>query len=162
MITNYLSPLEFRVAVKRLPNIEFFVQRTSVPSVSASPVEMPTPFNRTFQTPDKLTYGNLDLAFIVDEKMENYLEIYNWLNDMTSPRNFNEFKRIKESTEGLMSDISIQLLNSHKRPTLELQFVNCFPVSISDLILDTTQTDVVYPEVTASFQYDSFSIIQFN
>jgi hypothetical protein len=158
MITNYLSPLEFRVSIKRLPAVEFFVQRTTIPSISAQPVEVPNPFTKTFRTPDKLTYNNLDLTFIIDENMQNYLEIYNWISDLAFPRDYNEFKRISESQEGLVSDITIQILNSHKNLNLEAKFINCFPISISDVVLDTTQQDVTYPEATASFQYDSFSI----
>ena len=76
MITNYFSPLEFVVTVKRLPNIEFFTQRTQIPGVSATPVAKPTPFNTMYETPDKLVYNNFDFSFIIDEKMNNYLEVY--------------------------------------------------------------------------------------
>jgi hypothetical protein len=158
MITNFLSPLEFRVAIKRLPNVEFFVQRANIPGISAQPVEVQNPFRKTFRSPDQLDYSNLDITFIIDENMSNYLEIYNWISDTTFPRDFNEFKRISESDGGLDSDITIQILNSHKNLNLEVRFVNCFPISISDIALDTTQPDLIYPEVTATFQYDSFSI----
>lgn len=160
MISNYLSPLEFRVAIKRLPNVEFFVQRTSIPSISAQPVAMPSPFNKTFQGPDELQFSNLDLTFIIDENMSNYLEIFSWLNGITAPRNFNEYKTIEDSEYGLQSDITIQILNSHKNLNLEAKFLNCFPISLSEIALDTTQSDVVYPEATATFQYDSFSIVK--
>lgn len=158
MITNYLSPLEFRVAIKRLPNVEFFIQRTSIPGISADPAELPSPFNKTFQTPDKMTFNNLDLSFIIDENMGNYLEIFNWISGIASPRDFNQYKRISESDEGTISDITIQILNSHKNLNLEAKFINCFPISLSDINLDTTQSDVVYPEATATFAYDSFTI----
>ncbi len=158
MITNYMSPLEFRVIIQRLPNVEFFIQRAAIPGISGQPVVTQTPFNPIFSTPDKLTYSNLDLTFIIDENMQNYLEIYNWLTGIAFPRNFNEFKQIQESPEGLESDITIQILNSHKNLNLEAKFINCFPVSLSDVVLDTTQQDIVYPEATASFQYQSFSI----
>lgn len=158
MITNYLSPIEFRVAVKRLPNVEFFVQRTAIPSISAGPVEVPNPFNKTFFTQDKLSFSNLELTFIVDEQMNNYLEIYQWINDISFPRSFDEFKRVNESQDSLQSDISIQILTSHKNASLEFQFVNCFPIALSDVLLDTTQTSIIPVEVTATFQYDSFSI----
>jgi len=158
MITNFLSPLEFRVTIKRLPNVEFFVQRANIPSISVQPVELPNPFNKTYVTPDKLQYSNLDLTFIIDEEMNNYLEVYNWISDIAFPRDFNEFKRINESTDGLESDITIQILNSHKNLNLEAKFINCFPISISDVVLDTTQSDLTYTEATATFQYESFNI----
>jgi len=158
MITNYLSPLEFRVVIKRLPAVEFFIQRAMLPSISGQPTETLNPFNRTFNVPDKLNFSPLDLTFIIDENMQNYLEIRNWLNDITAPRDFEEYKRISSSEEGVESDITIQILNSNKNLNLKASFINCFPISLSDVMLDTTQQDVTYPEATATFQYESFSI----
>lgn len=160
MITNYFSPLEFVVTIKRLPNIEFFTQRTVIPGISASPVEKPTPFNRLFETPDKLTYDNFNFSFIIDEKMENYLEIHNWLKSITFPQNFNQFKNINESEDGLRSDITIIALNSSKNPSITISFKNCFPISLSEVMLDTTQNDVSYPEANVTFQYDYYEIAQ--
>jgi hypothetical protein len=160
MITNYFSPLEFIVTVKRLPNIEFFTQRTQIPTVSATPVEKPNPFNRMFETPDKLTYDNFNFSFIIDEKMNNYLEVYNWLKGITFPQNFDQFKTIKESKEGLISDISILILNSNKNPSINITYKNCFPISLSEITLDTTSSDLIYPEATVTFQYDYYEIEQ--
>lgn len=160
MITNYFSPLEFIVTVKRLPNIEFFTQRTQIPGVSASPVEKPTPFNVMYETPDKLRYDNFNFSFIIDEKMNNYLEIYNWIKDITFPQNYNQFKSINESKEGLISDISVLVLNSTKNPSIKITYKNCFPISLSEITLDTTAQDLIYPEATVTFQYDYYEIEQ--
>lgn len=160
MITNYFTPLEFIVAIKRLPNIEFFTQRTQIPGVSATPVEKPNPFNRTFETPDKLTYNNLDFSFIIDDKMNNYLEIYNWIKGITFPQNFGQFKAVNESKEGRFSDISIVVLNSNKNPSINITYRNCFPISLSEVTLDTTASDITYPEATVTFQYDYYEIEQ--
>lgn len=158
MITNYLSPLEFEVSVKRLPNIEFFVQKTSIPSITATAPEMASPMNRIYQTPDKLTYGDFSLSFIVDEKMENYLEIFNWMVSLTAPQEYGQYKKLRDSEDGLISDISILLKNSHKNPNLVISYKNCFPISLDAVELDTTQQDVTYPEATVTFQYDFFTI----
>lgn len=158
MITNYLSPLEFEVTVKRLPNVEFFTQRVSVPGISAQAATMPTPFNMTYFTPDKLNYDQLILQFIVDEKMNNYMEVFNWIVGITFPQNYNQFKTVNESKEGLFSDISIIIKNSSKNPSIVIDFINCHPISLSDVQLDTTAPDVVYPEAAVTFQYDSFTV----
>lgn len=160
MITNYFSPLEFIVTVKRLPHIEFFTQRTQIPTISASPVEKPTPFNMMYETPDKLRYDNFNFSFIIDEKMNNYIEVYNWIKGITFPQNYGQFKEINESKEGRFSDISVLILNSSKNPSINITYKNCFPISLSEINLDTTQTDVIYPEATVTFQYDYYEIEQ--
>jgi hypothetical protein len=160
MITNYLSPLEFVVTVKRLPNVQFFTQRATIPSVIMQPIDKPTPFKTIFETGDRVTYSELNLTFIVDEQMNNYIEIFNWIKGLTFPENFNQFKNIKESEEGLRSDISIVVMNSHKNPSIRIDYYDCFPISLSEVLLDTTQSDIVYPEATVTFQYNYFSISQ--
>lgn len=157
-ITNYLSPLEFELTITRLPNVSFFLQRAAIPGIAASPVPQPSPFNPTFHTPDKLTFDELQITFIVDEKMRNWLEIFNWMNGMAKPRSFGEFKELNESPEGLYSDITLLIKNSNKNPNIQVDFVNAFPLNLSDIQLDTTQTDIVYPEATVSFRYDTFSV----
>ena len=158
MITNYLSPLEFIVTVTRLPNVEFFMQRASIPGISSNPVSHSTPFNPVFEGGDKLNYDDLNLSFIVDENMSNYLEIFNWIKGYSFPENHNQYKNISESQNGLKSDISIKVLNSHKNPTVLIDYKDCFPISLSEVVLDTTQSDLVYPEATATFKYNYFNV----
>lgn len=158
MTPNFLSPLEFKIIVKRLPNVEFFTQRTTLPGISATPVIQPTLLNKLYATPDELTYNNLDMSFIIDEKMNNYLEIHRWLTALTFPQKFKQFADLKDSEDGLISDITIHILNSHKNSNIEIQYKNCFPISLSDVVLDTTQNDVIYPEANVMFQYDYYEI----
>lgn len=158
MINNYLSPLEFKILIKRLPNVEFFTQRASIPSISTTPIQQPTRFNPVYTTPDVVSFSNLDLSFIVDEAMKNYMEIFNWIISTANVESHDKFRQLRASPEGLFSDISIIILNSKKNPNIEVKYKNCFPISLSDIQLNTTDGDVTYPEATASFQYDTFDI----
>ena len=158
MITNYLSPLEFIITIKRLPSVEFFTQRTSIPGISVNPIEHPTPFKPTFEGGDRLNYDDLNLSFIVDEGMANYLEIFNWIKGYSFPENFDQYKNLTASQNALKSDISVKVLNSHKNPSMLIDYRDCFPVSLSEVTLDTTQTDVIYPEATVTFRYNYFDI----
>lgn len=158
MITNYFTTVEFLVTIKRLPEVEFFVQRTQIPGISANAPTSPSPFNRLVQTPDKLQYDPLELSFIVDEKMNNYLSVFSWIKGLTFPERYSQFKNLADSEHKIYSDISIVCLNSHKNPVLKIDFTDCIPVSLSLVNLDTTQTDVVYPEATVTFNYNYFNI----
>jgi hypothetical protein len=158
MINNYLSPLEFKILIKRLPNVEFFTQRTMIPSISTSPIQQPTRFNPVFITPDQVSFSSLDLTFIVDEAMKNYMEIFDWIISSANVESHDKFRQLKASPEGLFSDIAIIILNSKKNPNIEITYKNCFPISLGDIQLNTTDSDVTYPEVTVTFQYDTFDI----
>ena len=158
MITNYLSTGGFIVSVSRLPNVEFFSQKFLLPGVNANPVETQTPFRPFYNVPDHMRYTDLDLTFIVDENMENYREIFNWLVGMTSPDTFDQHKDLKESKEGLVSDITVIILNSHKNPNIKITFINEFPVGLTPVSFDVAQQDIQYAEASVTMRYDSFTI----
>jgi hypothetical protein len=158
MITNYLQNLEFQITIERIPNVEFFTQKVNIPGISMTPVETSTPFNKLYQASDKLSYSEMSLSFIIDEKMKNYIEIFNWMTSISAPQSFEQYRGLPKEREKFSSDITILVLNSHKNPNLNFNFKNCFPISLGEISLDTTQTDLTYPEVTVGFQYDYFTI----
>ena len=92
--------------------------------------------------------------------MSNYIEVYNWLKALSFNEEFPQFNNIKTSEYGILTDISLVIMNSHKNPNIEIQFRDCFPVNLSDIMLDTTQTDIVYPQATVSFTFRDFTITQ--
>jgi hypothetical protein len=155
LIMNYLNPLEFKVTISRLPHVEFFTQQTSIPAISSSPVRVPTRYNATFRSGDEVSFSNLDLTFIVDEAMENYREIYTWIINANFPNSSEQYQQIADT---LYSDISVIIMNSKKNPNILFTYRNCFPIGLSDVPLNTTDSDVTYPQVTATFQYDTFDM----
>lgn len=158
MITNYFTPLEFQVNIKRLPNVEFFIQKVVIPSVSGNPAIMPTPFNPLHYTPDKLQYSPLELVFIIDENMNNYIEVLKWIKGNTFPEKYQQHYNQVKKEGGVESDITILMLNSHKNPIIQVNFTNCAPISLSDVVLDTTTPDIIYPTATVVFSYDYFNV----
>lgn len=158
MNMNYLSPVEFQLTIQRMPNIEFYVQRASIPSISTSPVGKPSPINRFYEQGDQVEYGEFNISFTIDEKMSNYLEVYNWLTGYSAPQSTDQYKKLKEDQYGLKSDISLLIVNSSKNPNINVKFYDCFPLNLSEVPLDTTSNDVVYPEANVSFRYNYFDI----
>ena len=158
MITNYLSPTSFIVSIDRLPNVEFFTQKVQIPDVSGNPTQTNTPLGLLYNTPSQLVFSDLDLTFIVDEDMKNYLEIFRWLEGMGSPNDQASYLKLSESEEGLQSDITIVVNNSHKNPNIHFKFKNCFPISLSPISLDITAADTNYAEATAAFRYTNFTV----
>lgn len=161
MITNYFSPLEFIVSVRKLPNVEFFTQAVNIPSLSITPMEQQTPF-RPIQLPgSRISYGDLPISFIIDEGMNNYIEVYNWMNGLAPSEDFSDYSSVYGGKDGLggpLTDITIIAMNSHKNPNIEFVFKDCFPANLSDIVLDTTQSDVIYPQATVTFIFKNFTI----
>lgn len=158
MITNYLSPLSFTIVVDRLPHIEFFTQKLMIPSLSSSPIENSAPIAKYWSPPDVLTYGDLDLTFIIDEDMKNYIEMLRWIEGITSPDNSEQYANLKNSEAGIKSDITVILNNNHKNPNVKFTFKDCFPTTLSALSFDITGSDIQYIEATSTFRYTNFTV----
>ena len=158
MITNYLSPVSFKVIIDRLPNIEFFTQKFTSPSISMSPVEQLSPLHRMYQTGDRLEYSEFELSFVVDENMNNYREILNWMEGLGSPENSDQFKNLQASKYGTVSDITVIVESSTRNNNLKFTFSDCFPISISGINLDVTNSDVFYPEASVSVRYTNMKV----
>jgi len=158
MITNYLSTGGFDIKVSRLPHVEFFSQKLLLPGVTANPVETQTPLRAFYNVPDHLRFADFDLSFIIDENMQNYREIFSWLEGVGTPDNLNQYKKLEASDEGLVSDVTVILLNSHKNPNIKITFQNAFPIGLTPVSLDMSQQDVQYAEATVTMRYDVFTI----
>ncbi|NBP57363.1 hypothetical protein EBU71_12680, partial [bacterium] len=98
----------------------------------------------------------------VDEDLQNYIELYTWIRELGFPNDFSEYKSIASKPVytglGVVSDISLIILSSSRNPTHEVIFKDAFPISISSLIFDSTNTDVQFLEASATFKYRSYSI----
>lgn len=161
-VNNYFSPISFKVVIDRLPNTEFFTQRALIPSVLATPVPKSTPIGTVYETPDRLIYSEFDLGFIIDEDMKNYKEILDWIKGVTSPETTNQFRDLKKSDDGIKSDISMVINNSHKNGNKKYVFTDCIPIALSSISLDVRSTDIIYPEATATFRYNYFTLEDVN
>lgn len=160
MINNYLSNGGFDVTIPRLPNVEFFVQKMVLPSIDANPVERSTPLSSVYDVSDRLRYNDFDLTFIIDENMRNYIEIFNWMKGINSPETLNQYAALEDSKDGITSDITVLLLNSHKNPHIRITMINAFPVGLTSVDLNLVNQDVTYAEASVTFRYDRFLIEQ--
>lgn len=155
---QFLSPLEFRFLIQRLPKTNFFVQQVSVPSLSLSDIKQPAQFNSIYRTGHTLSYGELNVTFKVDEDMNNYREVYDWMVGLGFPREYGEFKNLNESQQGLYSDGTLVIMSSQKNSNVRFKFTNLFPTNLSELQMDVTQEDLQYVDCNVSFRYDTFEI----
>lgn len=159
---SFLSPLGFKLQIKKTPNVNYFVQQASIPSVSLATADVDTPFTKIPFPGTRLTFGNLQFSFKVDEDMANYIEIFNWLKSIGFPDNFAQYANIAgqhvTSGEGVFSDITLIVLSGAMNPNLEVTFYDCFPVDLSSISFDSTSEDVQYITATATFASRRFDI----
>ena len=160
---NMLSPLNFKFTLKRAPNLNFFVQTINIPGVALPKVDTPNPLIKIPLSGDHLEYDELDITFKVDENLQNYLEVHNWVRALGKP-SFNEYSVLANQAtytgEGLKSDIVVTVLTSQKNSNYEFIFKDAFPISISSISFQSTDESVNYIEASARFVYTIFDTVK--
>lgn len=164
---NYLSPLGFRLVIQKLPNVNYFCQTVTIPSISITDISIPTPVAALPYPGGRLTYEPLNVRFRVDENLQNYIEIVNWLTGLGHPVSLDQTRALSAasaipskigSAKSYTSDGTLVILTSHKNPNYNINFRELFPISLTELTFDSTETDVNYLEATVSFRYLRYDI----
>lgn len=158
MQQNFLSPTGFRFLIKKLPNVSFFVQSVNIPSISLTPIEYPTPLKTLSFANDRLNHEPFSITIRVDEYMDSYNEIYDWMIGLTHPKSFDQYKNLAKSEEGLYSDASLVILDSRQNPGLEVVFRDVFPISLGQISLDTTSPTITYPTCEITFEHNGHEV----
>lgn len=154
-----LNPMqlnEYKMVLHRTPHLVYFCQSITLPGIQGTAISQPSPFATDIKrTPGKTTHDDLNVKFIVNEDMSNWLELYNCLTRIMPIDSFNNQTK-KESER--YSDISIIVMNSKSNAILHFLYRDCFPLSISGLELDSTVSDINPAVATATFAYTGFTI----
>lgn len=165
---NYLSQLGFRFSIKKLPNVNYFCQKVSLPAISIQSLDFQTPFGVIPRAGDKISYSSLPISFRVDEDFKNYIEIHDWMIGLGHPQSLDQTRSLSQSTIGpvrllgsaasFVSDGTLNIQTSNRNPSINIFFYDMFPTDLTELSFDTTASDVDYMEATATFRYRRYVI----
>ena len=162
---NFLSPVGFRFTLAKTPKVAFFCNSARIPEINLGVANQPTYLKDLDIPGDKLTYGDLTLRFLVDENLENYMAIHNWMTGLGFPESTQDFKDLTTDDDGQrdfeeqFSDGNLSILNSNFRSVANVKFFNLFPVNLTSLDFDATEPDVQYFTAEASFKYTVYNIL---
>ena len=181
---DYASPIQFRFKCTKLPEVEFTCQTANIPGISLGSATQPTPLVDVPIPGDKISYQSLDISFLVDENLNNYKEIHDWLIGIGFPQNYTQFQNLQAegsdrfpgstrstaptgksvpqplSEGGTYSDATLTILNSKNIAKTEIRFQNIYPTSLGSLSYDVKLADVDYLQAVVSFNYMYYEIVQ--
>ena len=155
---NQLNIVNFEINFSRLPTVEYFCQRVNMPAVILGDTFQPTPFLNTPVEGDTLVFESVNMSFILDEDMQNYIEMYNWLTALGFPREYGQFRTLQDAGSAneyssKFSDMDIILHTNKANPNYKITFNDVFPTSISAVQFDTTATTLDPIIVDATFNF---------
>ena len=181
---DYASPVQFRFKIAKLPQVEFFIQTVNLPGISMGTGTVPTPLYDYPVPGDEISFQSLDISFLVDENLNNYKELHDWIAGLGFGKSHQDFADLQATSEdmfpgstkgslvagveipaplsegGIYSDATLTILNSKNIAKTEVRFQNVFPTSIGSLSYDVQAADVDYLKAQASFSYINYDIVQ--
>ena len=174
-VFDYATGTQWRLAFNRIPKTTWFCTAANVPGITLGEAQYPTPMSDMFVTGDKLTFETLNITFLVDEELQNYRELCDWIVGIGAPVKHSQWSTVLAKGDGaikqfgtgdadprtkttyeesnLYSDSTLIVYNSKNIAKVDIKFKNMFPTSLSSLEYSQELTDVEYFHATATFRY---------
>ena len=178
-VFDYATGTQWRIAFNRIPKTTWFCTAANVPGITLGEASYPTPMADMFVAGDKLTFETLNITFLVDEELQNYRELWEWIVAMGAPvshsqwttgltkgdgltttfsavgtdDNINPRQKSTSTEKNLYSDATLIVYNSKNMPKVNVKFKDMFPTSLSSLEYSQDLTDVEYFKASATFRY---------
>ena len=158
---NLQSPLNFSFKILRAPSTTYFCQSVKIPDVTLESANVPSPSILVPMAGDHVAFSPLTLTFKVDDDLQNWLEMFNWMTTAGNVENVSREYKIMENNPnyagyGIYSDLQLFTIDSQKNPSYVVTFERCFPSSLSGPNFDTMNTTVKYISSTVTFKYTKF------
>lgn len=169
---NFLSPTGFKFTITRTPKVAFFCNQANIPDLNLGVAIQPSYTNMLPTPGDMIEFGDLNLRFLVDEDLENYMEIQNWIRGLGFPEKISQFAELMQNglvrgsytqdRQNVYSDGTLQVLTSSQLPNFQISFKDLFPYTLSTVTFDATDTNIQYFTADVSFKYTIYDIVDMN
>ena len=160
---NFLSPIGFKFVLAKYPKVAFFAQSANIPSMNLGIQNQPTPF-RSLPLEGFMEYDPLTLSFLVDEDLENYLILHNWLRALGTPDSTTERAEFRLKMQQLFgnndlyADATLMVLNSNYNHNFDVVFEDLIPIGLNALEFNATVDGTEYAMAQVSFRYLAYQI----
>ena len=162
---NFLVPVGFKFTLAKEPKVDFFSNSCRIPEISLGTAVQPTYLKDIDIPGDKLSYGDFSFKFLVDENLENYMKIHNWLTGLGYPETTQQYKDLTTDIDGIrdskeaFSDGNLHILNSNYRNIAIVKFRDLFPVYLTPLEFTAEETDINYFTAEVTFKYTVYNVV---
>ena len=155
-----LQPTNFSLTIDRktFPNLQFFCQTVLHPALNVNPVEVP--FKKVSSVPfagDKLNFTELTVIILVDEEMNAYTEMYNWMQRIVQTQNKTPLERI-DGVPPTVCVVTLMILSSANNTTRKIKYIDCVPVGLGNMVMEATTGDTTQITFPATFRFSYFEL----
>jgi len=164
---NFLSPIGFKFSLVKAPKVSFFSNTAQIPGLTIGVANQPNYLRDIPRPGDKMEFQDFSLRFLVDENLENYMQIQNWMRGLAFPETRQEVFDLRQAnTKGLQNqdsdnltcDGTLFVLDSSNNPQFMVKFSDLWPIDLTTLQFDATPGSVDYLTSEVTFKYTIYEI----
>ena len=174
---DYADPTKFRFQCVKIPKVEFNTIQCNVPGITLTELVQPTRLQEIRIPGNDLTFEDLTIQFIVDEDLETYTQIHDWMAALSQMDSDDKYRALitegqdrmplsqqQTSTDAgrpgistpdgaIFADAKLTVLTSRFISKIEINFQDIYPKSLSALDYNQNLTDTEYLIATCTFGY---------
>jgi hypothetical protein len=156
---SFLANNKYEFVIDRLPNLKFFSQTVNLPDISLSATATPSPYVNLYNPGNQLTFGQLQISYIVDEDMQSWFELYTWMTNLGNPESLDKLGTLTKQAgkqNSVMSDASLLIKTNANNPNIKITFKDLFPVDLTGFTFSSIEGQD-FITATAAFQYTYYT-----
>lgn len=166
---DLLQSTKFRLNFNNIPGVTYFCQTANLPGVSLTEVSRTTPFVDLYVPGEKLIYDPLNITFLVNEDLSDWLQIHDWIRAMTFPKDFDEYRNLKNLSDAAQyrwnnrqppqyGDATLTVYSNKNNPQIRVHYKDTFPTGLSGLQFSSLDSAENIVTGEASFRYSYYDI----
>ena len=161
---SFLVPNSFNFSIERAPTVGFFGSIINVPGMTLGVVNQPTYLKEIPRPGEILDFADLELTFMVDEGLENYLEVDKWMRGLGFPESLQQIYDLQDEgavdSTGLniYSDATLVINNNQQQPAFRVLFRDVFPYYLSPLEFNSQMPEAEFLQARVGFKYSIYTI----
>ena len=159
---SFLSNNKFDFVLKRIPNFTFLVQSVNLPGLVLQSSSINTPFSAVSIPGNQITFGSLSLTFMVDEDMQAWYELYDWIVQLGNPKGYNKIGTLTGkpgSVTSITSDATLFVKTNSNNPNFQFNFIDVYPTELGEMSFATTDNQEFITS-TATFNYGYYEAVR--
>ena len=137
--------------IDKVPNTEFYVKSVNIPGLQFTETVLAAGIGLdAFFPGDKITFEALSVSFLVDEDLQNFKEIFDWMDSIVPVSDPNAYAAYVQSVKtatgtssaidndmNQYSDITLVTNTNKNIPNKFFRFHDAFPISLSGIEMES-------------------------
>jgi hypothetical protein len=146
----------------------------NLPGISLTEIMRPTPFIDLYHPGEKAVYDTFNVTFLVNEDLQSWRELHDWIRGATFPTDFKEYVNLGRLTNAsyfqnlnnpkrpvVYTDGIMTIYSNKNNPRFRVKFNDIFPTYVGSLSFNVSDNaeNIVTCDATFRFSYYDLEVL---